>query len=32
MTSLIDVAVWLPLSLGVAIVLGRIIRERDRHH
>ncbi len=29
MLALIVIAVWVPLSLGVAVVLGRVIRRRD---
>ena len=24
-------AVWIPSSVGLALVLGRVMRERDRH-
>lgn len=25
------IAVWIPCSVGLALVLGRVMRERDRH-
>lgn len=31
MTALVVIAVWVPLSVGLALILGRVIRERDRH-
>ena len=31
MTALVVIAVWIPLSFGLALVLGRVMRERDRH-
>lgn len=30
--ALIVIAVWIQLSAVLALVLGRVIRERDRHH
>lgn len=30
--ALIVIAVWIPSSVVLALVLGRVIRERDRHH
>ena len=32
MIALVVIAVWIPLSFGLALVLGRIMRERDRHN
>lgn len=29
--ALIVIAVWIPSSVGLALVLGRVMRERDRH-
>ena len=29
--ALVVIAVWLPLSVGLALILGRVVRERDRH-
>ena len=31
MIALVVIAVWLPLSVGLALILGRVVRERDRH-
>lgn len=31
MTALIVIAVWIPSSVVLALVLGRVLRERDRH-
>ncbi len=31
LTALITLAVWIPLSVALALVLGRNMRERDRH-
>lgn len=31
MLALITLAVWIPLSVVLALVLGRAMRERDRH-
>ena len=31
MTALVVIAVWIPASAVLALVLGRAIRERDRH-
>lgn len=31
MLALITLAVWIPLSVVFALVLGRVMRERDRH-
>lgn len=31
MTALVVIAVWIPLSVCLALVLGRVMRERDRH-
>ena len=31
MLALIVIAVWIPLSVVLALVLGRVMRERDRH-
>ena len=31
MLALVVIAVWIPLSVGLALVLGRVMRERDRH-
>lgn len=30
-STLITLAVWIPLSVVLALVLGRVMRERDRH-
>ena len=32
MLALITLAVWIPLSVVLALVLGLVIRERDRHN
>lgn len=29
--ALVVIAVWIPSSVGLALVLGRVMRERDRH-
>lgn len=29
--ALIILAAWVPLPAGLALVLGRVLRERDRH-
>jgi len=31
MSALVVIAVWIPLSVVLALILGRVIRERDRH-
>ena len=31
MVIALTLAVWIPLSVGLALVLGRVMRERDRH-
>ena len=31
MIALVVIAVWFPLSVGLALILGRVMRERDRH-
>ena len=31
MLALVVIAVWIPSSVGLALVLGRVMRERDRH-
>ena len=31
MLALVVITVWIPLSLVLALVLGRVMRERDRH-
>ena len=31
MIALVVIAVWIPLSVVLALVLGRVMRERDRH-
>ena len=30
MTALVVIAVWIPSSVGLALVLGRVMRVRDR--
>ena len=32
MLALVVIAVWIPLSVGLALVMGRIMRERDCHN
>lgn len=29
--GLVVIAVWIPLSVSLALVLGRVMRERERH-
>lgn len=31
MLALVVIAVWIPSSVGLALILGRVLRERDRH-